>query len=173
MGFVETVEQVLAETGIAPHLLELELTETAALEDMDNSERVVKALVALGVRILIDDFGTGHSSLTRLRRLPMHAVKIDRTFIRNLPRRQKDRAMVSAIIEMARVLNVGVIAEGVETVDQLSALQSMLDDTPSCADPRRLQGFLFSRPIPPGELLELLRERSSRQGRRTLGSKAG
>jgi diguanylate cyclase (GGDEF)-like protein/PAS domain S-box-containing protein len=171
-GFVEMVEAVLTETGIPPHLLELELTETAALEDMDSSERVVKALVALGVRILIDDFGTGHSSLTRLRRLPMHAVKIDRSFIRNLPRRQKDRAMVSAIIEMARALHVGVIAEGVETMDQLSALQSILGDSPASDDPQRLQGFLFSRPVPPDELTELLRERVSVDDDRALGSRA-
>jgi EAL domain-containing protein (putative c-di-GMP-specific phosphodiesterase class I) len=160
-GFVSLVQTTLKETGLEPSLLELELTETAALEDMDRSEQVVAALVESGVRLVIDDFGAGHSSLTRLRRLPMHAVKIDRAFIRNLPRREKDRALVTTIIEMARRLHVGVIAEGVETVDQLTTLQSILGGIASGGDPRALQGFLFSRPVSPEEISELLRRKAA------------
>ncbi len=168
--FVERVGEILLDTGLEPALLELELTETAALQNLDESEQLVNRLAELGVRIVIDDFGTGHSSLSRLRHLPMHAVKIDRAFVRNITSRPKDRDLVTAILAMARKLKVGIIAEGVETVAQLELLQSLEGRDGDGGDLRRFQGFLFSRPVDAETIPELFRrtrERGALGGDRT------
>jgi diguanylate cyclase (GGDEF)-like protein/PAS domain S-box-containing protein len=161
--FVETVSTVLRETELDPTLLEIELTESIALGSSERAAGVVSRLGELGVRIVIDDFGTGHSSLARLRQLHMHAIKIDRAFIKNIASEDRDRDLVSTIIAMAHKLNVGVIAEGVETREQVSALQAIAGSQPAGSDLRRLQGFLFSKPVP-SEVISSLLERAEQSG---------
>ncbi len=160
--FVERVGEILLDSGLDPEMLELELTETVALQDLEESEDLVNRLAELGVRIVIDDFGTGHSSLSRLRHLPMHAVKIDRAFVRNITSRPKDRDLVTAILAMARQLKVGIIAEGVETMAQLELLQSLEGAEGGGVDLRRFQGFLFSRPVAAEIIPELFRRTRER-----------
>jgi diguanylate cyclase (GGDEF)-like protein len=155
--FPRKVATILEQTGMVPEFLELELTESTALQDTESSEEVVAKLVDLGVRIVIDDFGAGHSTLARLRRLPLHAVKIDRAFIKNVAARSKDRALVATILEMAHRLEVGVIAEGVETEEQLETLRALSGKHSSEHDRHWLQGFLFSRPVAPEKITDLLR----------------
>ena len=113
--FVATVEEVLRDSGLSGHWLELELTESAAMLDVERSLQVLDRLKDLDVRIVIDDFGTGYSSLMRMKHLPMDAVKIDRSFIENIALDPRDRALVMAIVALARNLGVEVVAEGVES----------------------------------------------------------
>jgi diguanylate cyclase (GGDEF)-like protein len=143
----ETVAGVLAETGIEPGLLCLEVTESLLIEDPEASIHTLSKLKDLGVKIAIDDFGTGYSSLEYLRRLPVDCVKIDRSFVRGLPENGEDLAIVNAVIELGHALSLSVTAEGVETAEQLGNLQSAGCDT--------AQGFLFWRPEPP-EVVERL-----------------
>ena len=136
-----TVAQVIAESGIDPALLCLEVTESVLIEDPESSIRKLTELKDLGVQIAVDDFGTGYSSLEYLRRLPVDCVKIDRSFVRGLPDSSEDSAIVSAVIELGHTLRLSVTAEGVETKEQLHNLQGAGCDT--------AQGFLFYRPEPP------------------------
>ncbi|MEQ1637477.1 MAG: EAL domain-containing protein [Methylococcales bacterium] len=133
-----TVKTVLAETGLSPSSLELEITESAVMEDPERTLEVLKDLYGLGVRLSIDDFGTGYSSLTYLRQFPVHSVKIDRSFVQNIPDDESSMALVRAIIAMAHELNLDVTAEGVETEAQLTFLKNQACDM--------LQGYLFSEP---------------------------
>jgi diguanylate cyclase (GGDEF)-like protein len=143
----DTVAKVIAETGIDPAFLCLEVTESVLIKDPESTIRTLAELKKLGVQIAIDDFGTGYSSLEYLRRLPVDCVKIDRSFVRGLPDNSEDAAIVSAVIELGHALNLSVTAEGVETIEQLGNLRSAGCDT--------AQGFLFYRPEPP-EVLERL-----------------
>ena len=135
---VETVRSALASTGFDPAHLCLEVTESVLIEDPEASTDTLAQLKALGVQIAVDDFGTGYSSLEHLRRFPIDSVKIDRSFVRGLPDSSEDVAIVGAVIELGHALNLSVVAEGVETSDQLGNLQKAGCDT--------AQGFLFSRP---------------------------
>jgi diguanylate cyclase (GGDEF)-like protein/PAS domain S-box-containing protein len=153
--FLELVETVLSETHLRPELLELELTESAAMEDRRHSQELLTKLRGLGVRIVIDDFGTGYSSLSRLKLLPMHAVKVDQSFIENIVEDPRDRALVMAMVAMARNLGVDVVAEGVESVDQLEVLRSFESQPVTLFRCDKLQGFLFSRPVSKDEVPEL------------------
>ena len=145
--FVEMIELILDDTDLESHLLELELTESATMQNLDRSKRILGQLADLGVRIVIDDFGTGYSSLMRLKLLPMHAVKVDRSFIENIVDDPKDRALVMAIIAMARNLGVEVVAEGVETREQLEILSAIEWELPGIFRCDKLQGFLLSKPV--------------------------
>jgi diguanylate cyclase (GGDEF)-like protein/PAS domain S-box-containing protein len=116
--FVASVSQVLQEHALPPHLLELELTESILIHDIEETMKRLAALAALGVRLAIDDFGTGYSSLSYLKRFPIHKLKIDRSFVNDLPDDESDAAIVDAIIRMAGALRLKVIAEGVETTMQ-------------------------------------------------------
>jgi len=116
--FVERIDQTLKKHALPPNLLELELTESILIQDVDEAMRRLELLAALGVRLAIDDFGTGYSSLSYLKRFPIHKVKIDRSFIKDLPDDDSDTAIVNAIIQMADALKLRVIAEGVETIEQ-------------------------------------------------------
>ncbi len=136
---VDSVRRVLSETGLDAGALELEITETAAMLNAETTVEVLQALRALGVSISIDDFGTGYSSLNYLKRFPITAVKIDRAFIRDLDTSESDAAIVSAVVGIARALKLRVIAEGVETEEQLSFLRRRDCDA--------AQGYLFSRPV--------------------------
>lgn len=147
------VRQVLEESGLQPHFLELELTESLLL---DNAESVISAcqqLRSLGVKLAIDDFGTGYSSLSYLKRFPVHYVKIDQTFIRDLGSNTEDAAITRAIIAMAHGLELKVVAEGVETHAQLEFLRAHHCD--------EIQGYLISKPVPALEFAQLLREQLS------------
>jgi diguanylate cyclase (GGDEF)-like protein/PAS domain S-box-containing protein len=145
---VESVRRVLAETGLDAAALELEITETAAMQNAESTVEVLQALRDLGVSIAIDDFGTGYSSLNYLKRFPITAVKIDRAFIRDLATSDGDAAIVSAVVGIARALKLRVIAEGVETEEQLSFLRRRNCDA--------AQGYLFSRPVSAASLPERL-----------------
>ena len=137
-ALLETVDRALRETGLPPGRLEFEITETVAMQDLERSDLTLEALRQRGIRLLMDDFGTGHSSLSNLRRLPLHAVKIDRAFVADLPGERRARGIVTAIIAMAHQLDLEVIAEGVETPEQLAFLK---DEGCDCA-----QGYLLGRP---------------------------
>jgi diguanylate cyclase (GGDEF)-like protein len=146
---LETVTMVLAETGMDPTLLELELTEGVLMAHTEKTVKTLKALKAMGVRLAIDDFGTGFSSLSYLKRFPLDVLKIDRAFIKDLTNDPDDAAITLATIEMAHTLKLKVIAEGVETPAQLAFLHEHDCDS--------YQGYLFSRPVPPGEIPAKLR----------------
>ncbi|HVR38760.1 MAG TPA: PAS domain S-box protein, partial [Thermoanaerobaculia bacterium] len=140
---VTMVERVLDETGFPALLLDLEITESTAMQNVDLTLTLLRRLKDMGVRISIDDFGTGYSSLSYLKRFPIDTVKIDQDFVRDLSTGSSDSAIISAVISMARALNLRVIAEGVETEEQLAFLQRE-----QCAE---MQGFLYSQPLSPEE----------------------
>lgn len=137
---VETVRRVLHETELEPRYLQLEVTETAAMEDMEAVVQVLHELHAQGVESVIDDFGTGHSSLSRLKELPVSTLKIDRSFVAGVTENEDDRAIVVAVIALAHALGLEVVAEGVETEAQLETLRTFGCDL--------LQGYLFAQPLP-------------------------
>ena len=139
-AFVSTVFSVLEKTGLAPEYLELEITETTIMVDPDRAVRNLKILKDHGVKVSLDDFGTGYSSMSYLQKLPLDALKIDLSFIRNILTNPNDAAIVKTMIAMAHNLDLKVIAEGVETEDQLEFLRELGCDT--------VQGFLFSPPVP-------------------------
>jgi len=147
--FVASVFAVLAEAGISPDLLELELTESILMDPDAQRLDGLNQLRARGVHFSIDDFGTGYSSMAYIKRFPIGMLKIDQSFVRGLPSSVNDAGIVTAILAMARSLRLDVIAEGVETTDQSTFLQQ--------AQCPKLQGYLFSRPLPPGPMGELLR----------------
>ncbi len=144
------VAQVLKETGLDPHYLQLEITESAAMQDAEFTIAMLQDLREMGVQISIDDFGTGYSSLGYLKRFPIDTVKIDRSFVRDLTVDTNDAAIASTVIVMARNLNLNVIAEGVETEEQLAFLKQQRCD--------EFQGYLFSRPVPAEAFAEILRQ---------------
>ncbi|MGQ0658592.1 MAG: putative bifunctional diguanylate cyclase/phosphodiesterase [Chromatiales bacterium] len=143
--FSQFVQSVLEETGLPPHLLQLELTESILMQDEGRSSPSLYELSKMGVQLALDDFGTGYSSLTYLRRFPINKLKIDRSFIRNCEDITSDAAIVRAIINLAHSLGLKVIGEGVETEGQMKVLQAE-----GCDD---VQGFYFSAPQPARELM--------------------
>ncbi len=147
---VSLVRQVLEETGLEPHLLELELTESQLLDSVEHIIATFRQLHELGVKLAIDDFGTGYSSLSYLKRFPVDYVKIDQTFIRGLREGSEDAAITRAIIVMAHSLDLQVVAEGVETREQLTFLREQ--------DCDEVQGYLISRPVPAAALAALLQD---------------
>ncbi|HJV03035.1 MAG TPA: EAL domain-containing protein [Burkholderiaceae bacterium] len=148
--FSRTVEAVLADTGLAPHLLELEITESTLMENAQDTLTALHRLRSLGVRLSIDDFGTGYSSLSYLKRFPVDIIKIDRSFVRDVPQDADDAAIVTAIIALAHSLRLEVVAEGVETAAQLHFLQARHCDL--------LQGYHLSPAIPAAQFAELVRQ---------------
>ncbi|HEX8171976.1 MAG TPA: EAL domain-containing protein [Thermoanaerobaculia bacterium] len=147
---VDMVRSALADSGLPGAALELEITETTAMQNADVTVEVLRALRAIGVGISIDDFGMGYSSLNYLKRFPITAVKIDRAFVRDLATSEGDAAIVSAVIGMARSLRLRVVAEGVETAEQFAILRGK-----NCDEG---QGFYFSRPVWGEELTHSLLE---------------
>lgn len=145
---VSLVRQVLEETGLAPHQLELELTESQLLDSVEHIISTFEQLHALGVKLAIDDFGTGYSSLSYLKRLPVDYVKIDQAFIRGLHEGSQDAAITRAIIALSRSLGLKVVAEGVETAEQLAFLREQECD--------EAQGYLISRPVPEPEFRQMI-----------------
>jgi diguanylate cyclase (GGDEF)-like protein/PAS domain S-box-containing protein len=148
-GFVEEVRTVLGQTGLAPHYLELELTESALIEDMDRTAGMLGELQALGVKLAVDDFGTGYSGLAYLRRFPIDVLKLDRSFVLQDDGRISAIDFVKAFVDMAHALRLSVVAEGVETVEVLDFLRA--------ADCDEAQGYLMARPMPLDALVALMR----------------
>jgi EAL domain-containing protein (putative c-di-GMP-specific phosphodiesterase class I) len=146
--FVEGVRDILTETGMDPRFLELELTETFLLENPQSTGTVLRALKDTGAQLTLDDFGTGYSSLSHLKRFPIDALKIDQSFVRDLATDPDDASIVSAVIAIGKSLQKRVVAEGVETREQLAFLRER--DCPAG------QGFFFSPAVPAADLVELL-----------------
>jgi EAL domain-containing protein (putative c-di-GMP-specific phosphodiesterase class I) len=153
-GFADFVCRVLAETGMQPQQLALEITESSLMENMQQHVAELQSLRAAGVGIEMDDFGTGYSSLSYLKQLPLDTVKIDRSFINHIESNPVDAAIVSAVFAMAESLKLRVVAEGVETRGQLQLLGRY-----GCA---YAQGYYFSKPLPAEACGKLLRELSVR-----------
>jgi diguanylate cyclase (GGDEF)-like protein/PAS domain S-box-containing protein len=139
-GLVESIRAILDDTGIAPELIEFEITETALMQQGEQTLEILGNINAMGIRLSIDDFGTGYSSLAYLKRFPVKKIKIDRAFIKDLEQSAEDRAIVAAIIALSDSLQLSVVAEGVETEGQYALLQRH-----GC---QFAQGYLFSQPVP-------------------------
>ena len=146
--FVDNLVAILKQTDMQPHLLELEITESVLMQNVEETVKTLHTIKAMGVRLALDDFGTGYSSLSYLRRFPIDVLKIDQSFVRGLNVNCQDEQLISAIIGMGRSLELTIIAEGVETLDQLSFLQAQL-----CEEG---QGFLFSKAVPAKDFAQLL-----------------
>jgi diguanylate cyclase (GGDEF)-like protein len=151
-NLVETVSRILAQTGLEPHFLELEITETTAIEDLEFTRTMLEDLEQMGVHLSIDDFGTGHSSLSRLQLLPLHNLKIDRSFIRDLTTDARVAHIVKAIVGLGQSLGLRLTAEGVEKEEELEFLKSI-----NCED---VQGFFFYRPLSAQKATEILHSES-------------
>jgi EAL domain-containing protein (putative c-di-GMP-specific phosphodiesterase class I) len=146
---VEDISAILEDTGMAPELLELEITEGTLMQNPDRVSGILSQIKAMGIRLAIDDFGTGYSSLSHIKRFPIDTIKVDRSFIRDMMQHPEDKAITEAIIAMGKTLSLTVVAEGVEKQEQEIFLRRHACD--------EMQGYYFSKPIPPGEFAELLR----------------
>jgi EAL domain-containing protein (putative c-di-GMP-specific phosphodiesterase class I) len=149
---LEDVTGIIAETGISERLIEFEVTESMMMRDPEEAVKLLRSLKAVGVRLTIDDFGTGYSSLAYLKRLPIDCVKIDASFIRGIPVDASDVAITETVIAMSRGLGLRVVAEGVETRDQMRFLEARGCD--------EMQGYYFARPMPADQLAAYLRQES-------------
>ena len=147
-SFVATVSAVLGDTGLDPHLLSLEITESILMADTEAAAATLRAIAALGVHLALDDFGTGYSSLTYLRRFPVEALKIDRSFVAGIGQDREDEAIVGMILNLSRALGLQVVAEGVETAEQIDQLRRW-----GCP---LMQGFYFGRPMPAEQIEQFL-----------------
>jgi diguanylate cyclase (GGDEF)-like protein/PAS domain S-box-containing protein len=146
---VETITRILSETQLEARYLELEITETTAMQNMDFTLSILKALHDMGIHISLDDFGTGYSSLGYLKKFPLHTLKIDQSFVKDLTTDTHDAAIVRTILALGQGLNLSVVAEGVETREQLEYLRSL-----NCYE---MQGYLFSKPMTATEATDFLR----------------
>jgi EAL domain-containing protein (putative c-di-GMP-specific phosphodiesterase class I) len=138
-GLLGDLQAILAETGLAPGMLELELTEGMIIQNVPRAVALLTAMKQLGVRLAIDDFGTGYSSLGQLKNFPIDTLKVDRSFVRDLATNLDDQAITTAIIAMGRTLSLTVVAEGVETPEQVAFLRQH-----ACNE---MQGYYFSKPV--------------------------
>ena len=143
-----TIDEVLRTTGLDPKFLMLEITESSTMHDVDYTVSTLSVLKEMGIQIALDDFGTGYSSLSYLKRFPLDMLKIDRTFVKGVPDDRDDAAIITAIIALAHSLENKVIAEGVETKEQLKFLKGLACD--------QMQGFYLSRPVPAKEIIRFL-----------------
>jgi EAL domain-containing protein (putative c-di-GMP-specific phosphodiesterase class I) len=147
----EDIKRVVDECGMDPRLLVLEITETVLVKDVEAMAAKLRALTACGLRVAVDDFGTGYSSLSYLHRLPLDALKIDRSFVSQMVRGDRHAQLVNTILQLARSVNLRVVAEGVSTPDQLELLREF-----GC---EYAQGFLFSHALPPEQVRTYIEER--------------
>jgi EAL domain-containing protein (putative c-di-GMP-specific phosphodiesterase class I) len=149
-GLKQGIAAVLAETGLAPGSLEIELTETLVMSNVECAIRTMRELKLMGVKLSMDDFGTGYSSLSYLQRFPVDVLKIDRSFVVDVTTSPDSAALVDAIISLAHGLRMEVVAEGVETADQLNYLRNRGCDV--------VQGYVYSRAVPRKDFERILRE---------------
>lgn len=147
-GLIASVQTALAQSGLPPQALQLELTEGIFMENMDAAVKRIHELKALGITVSVDDFGTGYSSLAHLKRFPLDVLKIDRYFVKDVQHDPVNEALISSILALCKGLNLGTVAEGVETREQLEILHDL-----GC---RIVQGYFISRPVPAGQLTHLL-----------------
>ncbi|WP_353933201.1 EAL domain-containing protein [Okeanomitos corallinicola TIOX110] len=157
---VETVAEILKTTGLAPEYLEIEITETTAIENLDFTTNILKQFEQMGLPLAIDDFGTGYSSLSRLQTLPFHNLKIDRSFIKELTADDKVAHIITAIVNLGRSLGLRLIAEGVEKSEELDFLKLI-----QCDD---VQGYLFYKPLSSQQATEIIRERIKKSNSQDL-----
>ncbi|MEN6508781.1 MAG: EAL domain-containing protein, partial [Smithella sp.] len=148
-NLIEDIKTALSDSGMAPHLLELEITESMIMHNPARIVAILTQIKDMGVRLAIDDFGTGYSSLAHIRRFPIDTIKVDRSFIRNVPEDFEDKAIIEAIISMGQTLSLTVVAEGVETQEQMDFLRQH-----SCDE---MQGYYFSKPVAADEFANLLK----------------
>jgi diguanylate cyclase (GGDEF)-like protein/PAS domain S-box-containing protein len=154
-GLVAEVRRVLDDSGLAPRYLELEVTESSVMHNVELALEVLTGLHEMGVHLAIDDFGTGYSSLAQLKRFPIDTLKVDRSFIRELPHDAEDMAIAEAILAMGRTLGMRVVAEGVETAAQRDFLRERRCD--------EMQGYLFSKPLPADDFAQFLRDHPAKR----------
>jgi EAL domain-containing protein (putative c-di-GMP-specific phosphodiesterase class I) len=152
---VDEVRDILAQTGLDPETLVLEITESVMIQDMELAIGRLTELKSLGVRLAIDDFGTGYSSLNYVRRFPVDILKVDKSFIDGVTEGGESSALTAAVIELAGILNLKPVAEGIERADQLERLLDLHCDLG--------QGFYFAKPLPGADLESLLTERLAMQ----------
>lgn len=150
---VSLIESVIKETHLSPHLLELEITENTIIGDLDLTLEKLNSIKKMGINICIDDFGTGYTSINFLKKFPIDVLKIDQSFVKGIPDNQNDNAITSAMIALGHNLGIQVVAEGVETMDQLDFLTEHQCDL--------IQGYYFSRPLPESKLILQLRKKKS------------
>ncbi|MFB2893928.1 putative bifunctional diguanylate cyclase/phosphodiesterase [Aerosakkonemataceae cyanobacterium BLCC-F50] len=155
-NLVSMVTQILTETGLSPQNLELEITETIAMQNVKITKEKLNQLSQMGIHISMDDFGTGYSSLSYLKQFPLHSLKIDRSFVKDITFDPCDLAIASAIVALGKGLNINVVAEGVETEAQLECLRQL-----GCAE---IQGYFFSPPLPAKDTIKLLKKHQSVPG---------
>jgi diguanylate cyclase (GGDEF)-like protein len=148
-GLLQDIDEALAASGMSPVLLQLEVTESMVMRNVPRAIKVLDAVQSRGIRLAIDDFGTGYSSMSLMKQFPIDTIKIDRSFVRDLPDDSEDQAIAQAIISMGKALGMTVVAEGVETSEQETFLRSHGCD--------EMQGFLFSKPLAHEQLADLLR----------------
>ncbi|MBN8988046.1 MAG: GAF domain-containing protein [Rhizobiales bacterium] len=148
-NLLHDVDEALLASGMSPVLLQLEVTESMVMRNVSRAIKVLDAIQSRGIRLAIDDFGTGYSSMSLMKQFPIDTIKIDRSFVRDLPVDSEDQAIAQAIISMGKALGMTVIAEGVETVEQQTFLRDHACD--------EMQGFLFSKPLPPQQMADMLR----------------
>lgn len=148
VNFIRDVEKTLLRIGVSPKNLEFEVTESSIIEDTEQAIRQIERVRALGIEFAMDDFGTGYSSLSYLKKLPINRLKIDRSFVSNLPYAKEDTAIAEAIVAMSKALGLQVIAEGVETAEQASYLMSQ-----GCAE---AQGYFYSKPVCAAEVEKMI-----------------
>ena len=160
-NFLQGVFSTLEETGLDPKYLELELTESVLMKHAESTEVILKTLRARGVQLAVDDFGTGYSSLSYLRRFAIDALKIDQSFVRQITTTPSETTIVTAVISMGRSLNLRVVAEGVETTEELAFLQAHQCD--------QAQGYYFSRPVAAPQFADLLGTQCARSSLSPLG----
>ncbi len=146
---LQDVDEALAASGMSPVLLQLEVTESMMMRNVGRALKVLDAIQSRGIRLAIDDFGTGYSSMSLMKHFPIDTIKIDRSFVRDLPQDSEDQAIAQAIISMGKALGMTVVAEGVENVEQEAFLR-----THGCDE---MQGYLIAKPLPPRQMAELLR----------------
>ncbi len=156
-ALLEDMKAALEDSGMAPNLLELEITESMVMHNPGRMVKVLSKIKDMGVRLAIDDFGTGYSSLAQIKHFPIDTLKVDRSFIRNIPNDSEDKAITEAIIAMGKTLSLTVVAEGVETQEQMVFLEQHACD--------QMQGYYFSRPIIPEQFADLLRTHVSTRQR--------
>ena len=147
-GLLAFLDGILAETALPPQLLQLEVTESMVMKNVEHAASIMREISNRGIQLAIDDFGTGYSSMSLMKHLPIDAIKIDRCFVQDIAGSTQDRAISAAIIALGRALGLTVVAEGVETAEQDAILKGY------CCD--QFQGFLFSRPVAPEQIGHLL-----------------
>ena len=151
-NFAGFIRQTLADTELEPDGLELEVTESLLAKNVESSVRILHELKQIGVQLSIDDFGTGYSSMSHLKNFPVDRLKIDRSFVKGVTTDPDDEAITMAVLSMAKSMHLGVVAEGVENVEQLEFFQTRLCE--------QVQGYYLSRPVPPEDLVELVKQYS-------------